>query len=101
MLRSNAFARAGVGPSTWQKGNQMSIEQTGQFTAHDAEGNQYVICVFTPFKEVRSSKGLHRIAGIPELTCNGLHVNRIDKGRYELLSRPQTTELFSDDPDAF
>lgn len=71
-------------------------EYTGSFIAHDEEGNEVTIEVFTEFHEdVRGN----RLEGLKEFRLrNGEYVNRIQKGKYQVV---QTGELlYSDDDDA-
>lgn len=77
------------------------LKQTGSFDAIDEAGNAHTILVFTKYRriiqtdsppyDVEVSKSLE--------TMDGRQVNRIDKGRYEIVGR-RPIILTSNDADA-
>jgi hypothetical protein len=75
------------------------IEQTGSFTAHEADGTEYTIYILTEVVESETHGGSARADAISSLqTETGEPVNRISKGHYELVN--SRVKLTSDDPDA-
>jgi hypothetical protein len=76
----------------------MHVKQTKTFRAHDDNGQAYVLNLFTEYD--RTAQG--QIEGLSEIrTRDGLHVNRLDKGKYEILTVSQPhIFLHSDDSDA-
>jgi hypothetical protein len=72
----------------------MPARRTKTFTAYDDNGQPHVLHVFTENKQ--GTNGLNEIR-----TAEGLHANRLDKGKYEVLTilGPHIF-LHSDDPDA-
>jgi hypothetical protein len=71
--------------------SRKTVERTSGFVATDADGRRYQVDVFTEFVE-----------GVPArrtlTTRDGQHLNRLDKGRYEIAATK--LELTSDDPTA-
>lgn len=75
-------------------------EQTGSFEAQGGDGRQYTLYVFTTFHEAWNGSGYDRVAGLKSIRLgDGRSVNRVDKGRYEIVGRPMIP-LTSDDPAA-
>ncbi len=74
--------------------------QTGSFDAVDGTGRLWTIFIYTDFLDVSTTGNPHAVReGLKELrTSNGHHVNRIEKGRYEVVG-PGIT-LCSDSPEA-
>ena len=77
------------------------VRQTGTFTAYDAGGRRYTICVFQESADTVTSAGGHTSADEKRMTTSdGLHVNWRGKGRYEIVAAEENVAVTSDDPDA-
>jgi hypothetical protein len=88
------------------KGDTMSvkrIEHTGTFSAVDKDGMEYTVHELT---EILGVSGTFRsppteMEGMKSLKISsGEHVNRIEKGRYEVVSAFGNIPITSDDPNA-
>jgi len=76
-----------------------SIEIVGSFTAYGSDGQQYTVINLQDVFQHNSSEGRNRVAGNQWLALeNGMHVNRIDKGKYLIVELE--IQLTSDDPTA-
>ena len=76
--------------------------KVGSFVAKTAEGKAYTITVWQEY--IRTPTTLDGksevLGGLKKLeTEDGEYVNRIEKGKYRLVSVPEA-DLFSDDPNA-
>jgi hypothetical protein len=77
-----------------------TTKRIGSFTAESADGQQYKIHVFQDFHDVRTRGGTSQLEGHKTLkTTDGEHVNRIDKGHYEIVGI-SNIPLTSNDPKA-
>jgi hypothetical protein len=76
-------------------------KQTGSFRAHDAQGNEQMIFVYTDFIDAGGLDGSAVIPGMKSLqTHDGQSVNRIDQGKYQVMGGMMPIDLTSDDPSA-
>lgn len=74
-------------------------EHTGDFVATSQSGEQRTFFIFTHFDEVHTATGVVKVALQKELrTEDGNAVNRIGKGRYQVLG--DANEWASSDPEA-
>ena len=76
------------------------VRRTGSFVAVDNEGNEYTIHVYTKILDASTMGNLGAEKEGEEIliTDEGLSVNRLKKGEYQIV---QTGEIiYSDDPDA-
>ena len=62
------------------------------------DGCEYTIDVYHTIIETTTSSGLSRTPTDPRYECNGLWVNRTEKGKYEVFDTG--LKLTSDDPNA-
>jgi hypothetical protein len=76
------------------------VEHTGSFTAVGDDGSPVMVDIFTEIVDVGTfgnpdaeMEGLKRL-----LTADGHHVNRLDKGKYQVVNTGQ--HLSSTDPNA-
>ncbi|MFO7666299.1 MAG: hypothetical protein R6V76_06760 [Desulfobacterales bacterium] len=80
------------------------IKQIGSFIARDSTGKTYRINKFTDFTKDESPSGRIVLPGFSSLkTENGIHVERVAKGRYKIYGTPPIShdvELTSDDAEA-
>jgi hypothetical protein len=72
------------------------LDHLGSFQARNNAGQEFTIDILQAITLVRSRGGIEEVRGLKELQSGGVHVNRIDKGRYKL----GEMELRSDDPNA-
>ena len=81
----------------------MATRQEGSFVATDAGGNEYTVFMYRDMIDTTNMHSRTRTqvpAALGELkTSDGRHVNRIDKGSYEIVGRPMIP-ISSDDPNA-
>jgi hypothetical protein len=71
-----------------------TIRQTARFPAKDASGQVRILHIFKEYLDT----GTALIEGVASIrTADGLHVNRLDKGRYKVVETD--VKLFSDHPD--
>ena len=74
--------------------------RTGSFWAVDDDRKRHFVIIYTQYTDATSpgSNG-HDVSGVLEyVTSNGLRVNRLEKGKYQMLQ--SGTILRSDSPDA-
>lgn len=75
-------------------------EQIGMFRAKDRNGNVYILRIlqeYVPAGSVEDPNAV--IPGLKSLkTADGSHVNRLDRGRYEIVATG--VQLWSDDNNA-
>ena len=79
---------------------QKRTARTGTFRAVDKDGKKYTIHEFTNIIDVatRENPGGEAEGTKFLRTSDGKHVNRMEKGKYEMVFPP--TSLTSDDPNA-
>ena len=75
-------------------------KRTGSFSARDDNGRQYTIHIYTEYTNAGSRDDPHAVLEGPKelVLSDGSHVNRRDKGIYEIVGTGVT--LRSDSPDA-
>lgn len=81
----------------------MRTNQVGSFVARDEEGRKYTINILTYTVNVgnRTDPNAEREGMTSSLrTVEGKAVNRLDKGKYEMLHPVRNVRLTSDDPNA-
>jgi hypothetical protein len=81
----------------------MRTNHVGCFVARDEEGREYTIHVLTYTVNVgnRSDPNLEREGMTSSLrTSDGVAVNRLEKGKYEMIHPIRNVRLTSDDPAA-
>ena len=81
----------------------MRTNQVGSFIARDDDGREYTIHILTYTVSVgnKSDSNAEREGMTSSLrTSDGRAVNRLEKGRYELLHPVRNVRLTSDDPNA-
>lgn len=72
---------------------------TGHFTAHDDAGKAHTIHIYTDFIDASTMDGSAEIEGMKAFrTGDDLHVNRLEKGHYEIVGTRM--RLRSSAPDA-
>ncbi|PXX87834.1 hypothetical protein [Halomonas heilongjiangensis] len=78
----------------------MNVRYDGSFVAHDNEGNQYVINIYTDiidagtFEDPNATReGLKRL-----ISENGSNVNHLEREKYQIVQTGVVVR--SDDPDA-
>jgi len=83
----------------------MSRKETrhvGTFSAVAKDGTEFEISEFQTFIECKTFDGTEWVAGMKQLrTSDGESVNRIEKGKYEVLQVFGLIAVTSDDPNAF
>ena len=81
----------------------MVTRQEGSFVATDAAGNEYKVVIYRDLIDTSHLQSRTRTQAPAKLgklrTTDGRHVNRIDKGSYEIVDRPMI-QITSDDPNA-
>jgi hypothetical protein len=81
----------------------MRTDQVGSFVARDEEGREYTIHILTYTVSVgnRSDPNAEREGMTSSLrTSDGQPVNRLAKGKYEMLHPVRNVRLTSEDPNA-
>jgi hypothetical protein len=74
-------------------------KHTGSFTATDPSGRRYDLHIYTTYIDATDSGGHGEIAETSSMkTLDGLHVNRLGKGLYEIAATGLS--LTSSDPSA-
>jgi len=80
--------------------DRKTTKRIGSFIAESGDGQEFTILVFQDFHEVRTRGGTTELEGHKTLkTTDGEHVNRIDKGHYEIVGIA-SIPLTSSDPKA-
>lgn len=68
------------------------------FVAKDADGKEVELSVYTDFIQIPTRGGVHETPGMKSIkTAEGRSVNRLDKGKYQIVGGQTLT---SDDPKA-
>ncbi len=76
------------------------IKHTGSFVATDENGDEHTVFVFSEYNVIRDRGAKRRVPGLKSLQLSdGRHVNRVDKGHYELVDTPMV-KLTSNNPSA-
>ena len=81
----------------------MRTDHVGSFVARDEDGREYTIHILTYTVNVgnRSGPNAEREGMTSSLrTSDGQPVNRLEKGKYEMLHPIRNVRLTSDDPNA-
>jgi hypothetical protein len=78
------------------------LVRTNTFTVVDEKGRKFTVNEYTSMMRFRGKGGeSHEAAGLKELhTSEGFIVNRIEKGKYEILLPLGRCQATSDDPNA-
>jgi hypothetical protein len=76
------------------------LRQKGSFVAKDNQGRMYRLTLWVDIQDAGTMRDPHaELEGLTSITTeSGQHVNRIDKGKYQIVATGQI--LTSDDPNA-